>query len=405
MDYTGGGWNPLDAARPAYRRVGDVVVAIVGADLTGTCLLRVRPRRPGISCWNGKDADHHDRIVEALTDTLRVARQHAQVVVLSPHLGKNRAERKSEAERRLGQSLIEAGFDAILAHSAHMLQGVELVDGRPIVWDAGNFLVDYGGTSLSHESGVYEVVFDRRGVTRVVLHPAWLEDGRTVPAGAERARRLLERVRELSSELGTEMRVQGGQGVVRCSPGETLGPARASDPPERPRITNVRLAPTDLYVDAVPSDARPLNLRYDNGVTLIATKLLLSELPVPKSGNVVDVYLRAERALPPGLQIEILARLGGRDEATMHPPGDGMLPSEDVPTGRVVHDRSLMRLTFEPSGTVEFFVGLRQAGHRLIPVEGPVQYEGALASMGSSPYRRGAAGIFETLKRLRADGR
>jgi hypothetical protein len=82
-----------------------------------------------------------------------------------------------------------------------------------------------------------------------------------------------------------------------------------------------------------------------------------------------------------------------------------MLPSEDVPTGRVVHDRSLMRLMFEPNGTVEFFVGLRQGGRRLIPVEGPAQYEGALASMGTATYRRGAAGIFAALKRLRAAGR
>jgi poly-gamma-glutamate capsule biosynthesis protein CapA/YwtB (metallophosphatase superfamily) len=408
IDYAGGGYGPDDAARPAYRKVGDTVVAVVGADLTGTCMFGAARGRAGSRCWNGSEARHRDRIVAGLSKTLREARKRAQVVVLSPHWGFNNRDEKDPAVRELGTQLIRAGYDAILGHSAHRFQGIELVDGKPIVWDAGNFLVDFGGGGPPHESFVFDLAFDRRGVTELRARPIALHRGRTVLATGAPAEAMLDRLTQLSKALGTEVKIDHGAGLVRCRPGGAEGPARATEPPKRRVPESVRLAPSDLFVDAVPADAVVPNVRFPNGVTLLGARLLLRELPVPKSANVVDLYFLADRALPPNLIIDVFGRRSEPEPASVsmsHTPGDELLPSEDWPVGRIVHDRSLVRLKMTPTGTVQFLVGLREGRRRLRPLgETPVIEEGLLP-IGQATYRRGAPDLFEVLgRRGRAEG-
>lgn len=48
----------------------------------------------------------------------------------------------SPLTRRLAHDLLSAGFDAVIGHHPHVIQGLELVNGKPVYYSLGNFAFD-----------------------------------------------------------------------------------------------------------------------------------------------------------------------------------------------------------------------------------------------------------------------
>ncbi len=182
MDYAGGGVDLDDARTPAYATLGDTVVAIVGGDLTATRNYNATRDRAGTLLINGMNPDLTDRIVEVYSEILDTARQHAHVVLLSPHWGDNMKGEPTELTRTLARRLIRAGYDGILGHSAHWMQGMELIDGRPVIYDAGNLVIDFNTSDPNSETALLTLSLSQAGITAVRATPIQLRDSRTLPA-------------------------------------------------------------------------------------------------------------------------------------------------------------------------------------------------------------------------------
>ncbi len=48
----------------------------------------------------------------------------------------------SEKQRKLAKGLIQSGADAILGHHPHVIQSVEMIKGKPVIYSLGNFVAD-----------------------------------------------------------------------------------------------------------------------------------------------------------------------------------------------------------------------------------------------------------------------
>jgi len=71
------------------------------------------------------------------------AASQADIVVVFIHWGPNWAWEPSESIQTLAHDLIDCGADAVFGHSAHHVQGIEIRNGRPIIYGAGGFIDDY----------------------------------------------------------------------------------------------------------------------------------------------------------------------------------------------------------------------------------------------------------------------
>jgi poly-gamma-glutamate synthesis protein (capsule biosynthesis protein) len=67
----------------------------------------------------------------------------ADLRLLSIHWGADLLSRPLRSRRLFAQALIEGGIDSIHGHSSHMTQGVELIRGRPVIYDNGNAIQDF----------------------------------------------------------------------------------------------------------------------------------------------------------------------------------------------------------------------------------------------------------------------
>ncbi|MFZ5477907.1 MAG: CapA family protein [Myxococcota bacterium] len=375
LDYAGAGHDLADARTPAYRLVGDTVVAVVGVDLTNTAAYAATDDHPGILAVAPKDA------VATLKPILEEARRHAHVVFLTPHWGPNGATEPTKETRRVGKALIRAGFDAILGHSAHVPQGAELVDGKPILYDAGNFLAGHPGTGDQAAGLLYDVAFTRAGVVSVKAIPLALPADKVVLGDAATITTWAGRTRALGAEPAGD--------TLACDPGDVAGPEGSPAPPVRAVPAAVREAPRDTIVEAVPPEATPTRVRWANGVTLVGYRLVAKALRVPKAAQGVELYFTADGAVAHDLTVDLAAR-GDRNR---HYPGDWMLPGDEWPPGAIVRDRSLVRLLGKPEGTVRFVLNLREGRGALEIVESALPVEGGVV-LGETPYVEGTPRIF-----------
>ncbi|MCP4675521.1 MAG: CapA family protein, partial [Deltaproteobacteria bacterium] len=341
--YSGGGHNLDDARRPAYRTVGDTVVAIVGGDLTMTETARATTDSPGTLFFReahlGKD---EDRIVGELTKILKEARKHAHVVLFTPHWGRNYKTKPTRGLRSLAKRLIKAGYDAIMGHSAHWFHGVELIDGKPVMYDAGNLLLDYNGGDRgdeSHRNILWELTVSRAGVTGIKGHPLFLRKNHSTLAKGTVRDEILETLEKRSKRLGTDLAIENGVAVLECDPGSISGPKGRPSPPVRPVPKEIRKAPNDAIIDEVPAGVNRVNIEYSEGIRLVGYKLLLDELTIPFSGQVVALYWTTDRKVNKSYHIHLEAR--GRHPGTEKPkkgyaghlPGDWVLPTDEWPVG------------------------------------------------------------------------
>jgi poly-gamma-glutamate capsule biosynthesis protein CapA/YwtB (metallophosphatase superfamily) len=79
----------------------------------------------------------------AIADALTIARRQADIVIFSMHWGPNMRTRPTSAFRDFARRVIEAGADVFWGHSAHVVQGIEVWHGKPILYDSGDFVDDY----------------------------------------------------------------------------------------------------------------------------------------------------------------------------------------------------------------------------------------------------------------------
>lgn len=405
IDYTGGGHDLADARRPAYRRVGDTVIAVVGADLTNTAVFAATHTLPGSLYFDAfKTSKNEDLIVRELSSVLEEARKHAHVVLLTPHWGDCWVDAPTPGLRKLAARLIRAGYDGIMGHSSHWLHGAELVDGKPVLYDAGNLVIDYGGGDDAHRDLLYELTVNRAGVARVTAHPLWLEMNQATLAEGKKRDDILARFAKRSAKLGTKVEVRDGVAAFDCDPGDVAGPPGAPAPPERPKPAAVRTAPSGIVLDALPEGATPVDVEYEGGVHLVGFELVVPEIKAPKGGQFVVLYWTSDAPVTADLEVHVEAR--GLDEKSReirpttanHVPGDWILPAREWPPKKIIADWTLLRLSFVPEGEVEFLAGLRSGG-LLEPKRASVTLvDDRLVPLGRAVYKEGARPMFEYLE-------
>jgi poly-gamma-glutamate synthesis protein (capsule biosynthesis protein) len=77
-----------------------------------------------------------------LAQKLRLARQLANLVVVSIHWGNELQDWPTDAEQQQARWLVEHGADLIVGHHPHVVQAPACVEGKPVFFSLGNHLFD-----------------------------------------------------------------------------------------------------------------------------------------------------------------------------------------------------------------------------------------------------------------------
>ncbi|MDJ0896223.1 MAG: CapA family protein [Alphaproteobacteria bacterium] len=346
LDFVGAGATRQAACAPKVVWAGETAIALIGADSTMRHFA-ARDTEPGTCYLPPKDPEAWRR---ALAPRIAAARERAHLVFVVVHWGGNYKTVPSKRTRTLARTIIDAGADAIMGSSAHILHGVEVIDGRPVIYDAGNLLFDFRW-SREHISGFFELDISKRGIEAIRLVPTYVGFGVTTRAAPEWRDEVLDRFRQRSADLGTEVQVVNAHAVIDLDP-----PARHGEPrnlPERaakrPRIAPQPLSdpPPQCTVSEVPDAFRTnpvsfgpvelIGLRIEPEAIAKRRPILIESYWRLAAEPVADNLLLYQRLKPEGTPT------GRKSWRAHHEPCDWAWPTSRWVPGVIYRDQYMAR--------------------------------------------------------------
>ena len=198
--YAGAGVDRESARRPAICRTDAGVVGFV-AITDNEPGWEAEPDAPGV---HYVPIDLDDKRAWELFELIRQTRSQVDLLIVSAHWGGNWGFDVPAEHRAFAQALIDAGADAVYGHSPHIVRGVEVYRGRPILYSAGDFIDDYAIDQFARndQSFIFRLETGDHVPDELRLYPTVIIDFQTRRARGS-ARTIAQRMQLLCDELGT----------------------------------------------------------------------------------------------------------------------------------------------------------------------------------------------------------
>jgi poly-gamma-glutamate synthesis protein (capsule biosynthesis protein) len=192
LPFIGGGKDRAEAEQLRVVTVRGLRVGLLGFTSTFPESAWAGPRKPGVAY---SDQDRAGGIV-------RQARSRCDVLVVSFHGGTELADEPNDVQKAFAHLAIDSGADVFIGHHPHVIQPMELYQGKPILYSLGNFLF-VSPTPATRLTVAARVRLSAKGVEGVDFFPVDTNWGRPIPATAsqrEELRRALDRYGALSAQ-------------------------------------------------------------------------------------------------------------------------------------------------------------------------------------------------------------
>lgn len=208
--YAGAGKNVASGREPAIVEVSGVKVGFLSYSLTF-------PK----SFWADKDKPGtifgHEKWVR---DDIARLRSQADIVLVAFHWGAEKRTTPKDYQLDVARASIDAGADAVIGHHPHVLQGIEIINGKPVLYSLGNYA--FGSSSNSaRDSALARFTIEEgqiRGLELVPLHVhnKFVDYNPQVSTG-EQLERTLVALESMSSALGTRTHRRDGRLVIELT--------------------------------------------------------------------------------------------------------------------------------------------------------------------------------------------
>lgn len=132
IPYVGGGRNIEEAKRPIYYIVNGIKIGFVAA--SNGERIKYTPQAtettPGI--LRAYDTTEYNEVIQK-------AAKECDYLIAYIHWGTEDSNYLNEDQQRWGREFLESGADIVIGGHPHVLQGIEYVNGKPIVYSLGDF--------------------------------------------------------------------------------------------------------------------------------------------------------------------------------------------------------------------------------------------------------------------------
>lgn len=202
--HAGAGKNIEEAMRPAFLESKGIRLAV----------LSFTDNEPAWEATESTPGVNYIRITtkgkyfERVRKSIALARKGgADLVVFSNHWGPNMKLRPSAQFKEFARAVMDEGVDIYHGHSSHLFQGIEIYDGKPILYDTGDFVDDYAVDDVLRNdwSFLYRLTTTAAGVEKIELFPVLISNFQVNPAKGDDFEGIARRMQELSAEMGTEV--------------------------------------------------------------------------------------------------------------------------------------------------------------------------------------------------------
>lgn len=169
VPYAGAGENLAEASKPVYFVANGKKIAIVAATQIERSLNYTKEATdttPGV--LKTLNAEKYVRVIEK-------ARSNSDYVIAFVHWGTEGDDRYGLDQVNLAHQFVDAGADVIIGGHTHCLQGIQYIDGVPVIYSLGNFWF----STSALDTGMSQVVIREDGSIDFRFLPCIQRDLRT----------------------------------------------------------------------------------------------------------------------------------------------------------------------------------------------------------------------------------
>ena len=167
LAYVGAGSSAEEAYRPLFVEVKGVRLAFLSYAMSS--FKQVPWEMP---------PDTHVAYAEVsvIQQTVREAREQADVVIVNLHAGIEYARLPSDEQRTLAYAAADAGADLVIGHEPHVVQGTEVRGNCLIAWSLGDFVFDISAVDAARDGVILRALLAADGLRSAELIPVRIVD-------------------------------------------------------------------------------------------------------------------------------------------------------------------------------------------------------------------------------------
>lgn len=130
------------------------------------------------------------------------------VLVVSAHWGPNWGYEPPKEHIDFAHALIDAGADIIYGHSAHVFRGIEIYQGKPILYPTGNFIDDYAVDEIERndQSLIFLVETEGKKIVKLKLYPTVIRNMQARKAQGSEKVEIIAKMKDLCIKFATKNR-------------------------------------------------------------------------------------------------------------------------------------------------------------------------------------------------------
>jgi len=194
MGLFGAGRNEEEAYSPWVYEKGGKKFAFLGfSRIVRSESWKAAGDQPGV-------AETHQK--EHALEAIKRAKETNDVVIVYPHWGIENTTKVEPYQRNLAKDYIDAGADLVIGAHPHMLQGLEMYNGKWIMYSLGNFIFQtIEDRPLTWETVIFEARFAKDGQVSLKLHPFLTTAAQPKKMSAAAEKRLFKRLTDISFDV------------------------------------------------------------------------------------------------------------------------------------------------------------------------------------------------------------
>lgn len=154
-----------------------------------------------------------------ISEDIQYTKKYSDIVVISLHWGMENTSDVHPEARNMAYRILDAGADIIIGHHSHVPKGIEIYNGKPILYSLGNFIFGHNvpwwddnilARILVRNKKIINIeILPISGKGQKLYQPALLE--------GKEAAKLLEKIKAMSHELNTNMDIVGNKGIIKVN--------------------------------------------------------------------------------------------------------------------------------------------------------------------------------------------
>jgi poly-gamma-glutamate synthesis protein (capsule biosynthesis protein) len=194
ISYFGAGTNSIESHKPVIKEINGIKFAFLGY-VTST----VTP-----SSYAATDSKSGLNMMDTSQMKLDVAetKKGADFVIVSMHAGTEYTPNPNNEQEEFAHAAIDAGADMIYGHHPHVVEAIEIYNGKPIFYSLGNFIFDQEWSEETKEGFILKSKFIYNKLVSYELVPTLIQNyGQPEITNGKIYDNILNRIMEASTKL------------------------------------------------------------------------------------------------------------------------------------------------------------------------------------------------------------